>query len=109
MLSGLGNCNRDAAGSCMVLNFDLRSLKIGYFYATNFCQVKKNMSAFTAFDFIFFLKNYECNFVTKIVLTYLRKKCSCDLENFLKFEAEGREFAKFLRSLEQFIQTVNFW
>ena len=31
----------------------------------------------------------------------------------LKFEAERREFAKFLRSLEQFIQTVkgqnNFW
>ena len=31
----------------------------------------------------------------------------------LKFEAEGREFAKFLRSLEQFIQTMNsqnnFW
>ena len=54
----------------MVLNFDLRSLKIGYFYATYFCQVKKNMSAFTAFDFIFFLKNYECNFVTKIVLTF---------------------------------------
>ena len=31
----------------------------------------------------------------------------------MKFEAEGREFAKFLRSLEQFIQTVkgqnNFW
>ena len=24
----------------------------------------------------------------------------------LKFEAEGREFAKYLRSLEQFIQTV---
>ena len=31
----------------------------------------------------------------------------------MKFEAEGREFAKFLRSLEQFIRTVtgqnNFW
>ena len=36
-------------------------------------------------------------FVTKIVLTYCEKKV-------LKFEAEGREFAKFLRSLEQFIQ-----
>ena len=39
-------------------------------------------------------------FVTKIVLTY------CDREKLLKFEAEGREFAKFLRSLEQFIQVV---
>ena len=27
-------------------------------------------------------------------------------KNFLKFEAEGQEFANFLRSLEQFIQTV---
>ena len=36
-----------------------------------------------------------------------------DQEKHLKFKAEGREFAKNLRSLEQFIQTVkgqnNFW
>ena len=31
------------------------------------------------------------------------KKCSSNHEIFLKFEAEGREFSKFL---EQFIQTV---
>ena len=42
-------------------------------------------------------------FVTKIVLTYCEKNCSSDREKLLKFEAEGREFAKFLRSLEQFI------
>ena len=30
----------------------------------------------------------------------------CDCLKLLKFEAEGREFAKFSRSLEQFIQTV---
>ena len=52
-------------------------------------------------------------FVTKIVLTYCEKNYSSDREKLLKFEAEGREFAKFLRSLEQFIQTVkgqnNFW
>ena len=29
-----------------------------------------------------------------------------DREFFLKFEAEGREFANFLRSLDKFIQTV---
>ena len=34
------------------------------------------------------------------------KNCSTDQENLLKFEAESREFAKFLRSLEQFILTV---
>ena len=36
----------------------------------------------------------------------MRKICSSDREKLLKFEAEGREFAKFLRSQEQFIQTV---
>ena len=36
----------------------------------------------------------------------MRKSCSSDREKLLKFEAEGREFAKFWRSLEQFIQTV---
>ena len=52
-------------------------------------------------------------FVNKIVLTYCEKKNSSDREKLLRFEAEGREFAKFLKSLEQFIQTVkgqnNFW
>ena len=41
------------------------------------------------------------------------QNCSSDREKVLKFKAEGQEFAKFLRSLEQFIQTVkgqnNFW
>ena len=43
----------------------------------------------------------------------MRKKCSSDGEKLLKYKAEGREFAKFLRLLEQFIQTVKgqnkFW
>ena len=43
----------------------------------------------------------------------MRKKCSSNQEKLLKFEAEGRKFAKILRSLEQFIETVkgqnNFW
>ena len=55
----------------------------------------------------------EWYFVTKIVLNYCEKKNSSDREKLLKFEAEGREFPKFLRLLEQFIQTVkgqnNFW
>ena len=34
------------------------------------------------------------------------QNCSSDREKLLKFEAGGREFAKILRSLEQFIQTV---
>ena len=43
----------------------------------------------------------------------VRKKYSGDREKLLKFKAEGQEFAKLLRSLDQFIQTVkgqyNFW
>ena len=37
----------------------------------------------------------------------MRKNCSNDREKLLKLKADGREFAKILRSLEQFIQTVN--
>ena len=36
----------------------------------------------------------------------MRKNCSIDREKFAKFEAAGQEFAKNLRLLEQFIQTV---
>ena len=36
----------------------------------------------------------------------MRKNCFSDREKLLKFKAEGREFSKILRSLEQFIQTV---
>ena len=36
----------------------------------------------------------------------MRKNCSSDGEELLKFRAEGREFVQILRSLEQFIQTV---
>ena len=43
----------------------------------------------------------------------MRKNYSSDQEKLLKFEAEGREFAKFSKPLEQFIQAVkgqnNFW
>ena len=43
----------------------------------------------------------------------MRKNYSSDKEKLLKFKAEGREFAKILRSLKQFIQAVkgqnNFW
>ena len=61
------------------------------------------------------IKQVEKNgiLLPKLSWPTVRKKCSCDREKLLKFEAEGREFAKSLRSLEQFIQTVkgqnNFW
>ena len=43
----------------------------------------------------------------------VRKNCSSDVEKNLRLEAKGREFATFLRSIEQFFLTVkgqnNFW
>ena len=47
------------------------------------------------------MKN-DMYFVSKNFLTYCQKK---DLEKILKLKAESREFTKFLKSLEQFIQT----
>ena len=38
----------------------------------------------------------------------MRKNCSSDREKLLKFEAEGQEFSKNLRSLEQFIKILGF-
>ena len=37
----------------------------------------------------------------KLFLLTARKNCSCNREKLLKFEVEGREFSKFLRSLER--------
>ena len=56
------------------------------------------------------LKRLGCKRKNGILLPKLfwptvRKKCSSDRKKLLKFEAEGQEFAKFLRSLEQFSQT----
>ena len=44
--------------------------------------------------------------LSKLFLSTVRKNCSSDCEKLLKFEAEGQEFAEFLRSLKQFIQAV---
>ena len=39
----------------------------------------------------------------KLFWTIVRKNCSSDREKLMKYEAEGQEFAKVLKSLEQFI------
>ena len=63
------------------------------------------------------MKNWEENlskqaeilygiFLPKLFWPTVRKNCSSDQEKLLKFEAEGREFANILRSLEQFVRTV---
>ena len=41
-------------------------------------------------------------FLPKLFCSTVRKNCSCDWEKLLKFEAEGREFAKCLISIKQF-------
>ena len=56
---------------------------------------------------------YKRNFVCEIVLTYCEKILFKQSRKLLKFSAFSLEFAKILRSLEQFVQTVkcqdNFW
>ena len=39
-------------------------------------------------------------------MVFCHQNCSSDQQKLLKLEAEGSEFAKILRSPEQFIQTV---
>ena len=46
----------------------------------------------------------KCFFVYKFV--FCSQNCFCDQEKVLKFEAEGREFSKFLRSLKTDFRTV---
>ena len=45
------------------------------------------------------------NLLPKLFWPKMRKKISSDREKLLKFKAEGWEFAKNLKSREQFIQT----
>ena len=42
----------------------------------------------------------------KLFWPTVRKNCSSDREKLSRFEAEGREFAKILKSVKQFVQTV---
>ena len=56
----------------------------------------------------------ETDKVNLFEMVFCYQNCSDPLwEKLLKFEAEGQEFSKILRSLKQFIQTVkgqnNFW
>ena len=60
------------------------------------------------------LQFYNGILLPKLFWPIVWKKLSSDWEKLeKKFKAEGREFGIFLRSLEQFIQTVkgqnNFW
>ena len=74
-------------------------------------QWKKN---YDSIESRYALKNLDMVFCYQNCSDLLWEKNVLVMEKkLLKFEAEGQEFAKFLRSLEQFIQTVkgqnNFW
>ena len=74
----------------------------------------KNIKEIFSFKIIYFhIGASKWYFVTIIVLTYCEKKLFWSSRKLMKFKSEGQEFAKSLRSLEQFIQTVkgqnNLW
>ena len=54
----------------------------------------------------FVMKKDNGILLPKLFWPTVRKNCSSDWEKNLKFEAEGQEFAKNLRSLKELIQTV---
>ena len=83
--------------SCSTTSFSLSNkewLFCGFFspFTDHKSQLKHNGA--------FFRQNWY--FVTKLFWPTVRKKCSSDWEKLLKFKAEDWEFAKILRSLEQF-------
>ena len=82
---------------------------------THWCMFQKEnkQTFFSRVRHLEMIFNRNGILLPKLYRPTVRKNCSSDREKFLKFEAEGREYANFLRSLEQFIQTVksqnNFW
>ena len=90
--------------SLFCLDFYFPFLFGSFFFNTSF------NSSFNSFLFLFHTNRGH-------ILDFFQKNffqnCSCDQEKRLKFEAEGWEFANILRSLKQFIRTVNsknnFW
>ena len=59
-----------------------------------------------------YISNHYKKYVTngillpKLFRPTVRKNCSSDREKTFEIQAEGQEFAKILRSLGQFVQTV---
>ena len=123
---------------CTKMRFDINSSRRILFFVTCFWHIFTNSESirihkscsrnFSCFlleqDIEFFYWDQKCcwNYLftqkngillPKLFEPTVRKNCSSDREKLLNFEAEGREFEIFLRSIEQFIQTVkgqnNFW
>ena len=89
-------------------------LRISFNVYTTFSTLEMNKSIFgvVIFKAIEAIRRNGV-LLSKLFWPTVRKNCSSDREKNLKFEAEGQEFAKVLRLLEKFIQTVkgqiNFW
>ena len=84
-----------------------------------FCPIENDLSekSILKFNFLHFtvskkektmLRCMNGILFPKLFWPTVRRNCSTDIEKLLKFESELQEFGKFLRSLEQFIQSVQF-
>ena len=86
-----------------------------YCFVTNLCTLSYAFFGTSTPFYVYSLFKVIRNgiLLRKLFRPTMSKNYCSDREKLLKFEAEGREFTKFLRSLEQFIQTVkgqkNFW
>ena len=86
-----------------------------YFFYTIFQIRRVKMNSYCNLFGFYGWNNMTRNgiLLPKLYWPTVRKNCSSDREKLLKFKAEGQEFAKFLRSLEQFIQIAegqkNLW
>ena len=95
---------------------DRRASKLPH-YNINYVAItiRKSLSIVAKIAFFYDLFSDSTKNRNGILLSILfwptvRKNCCSDREKPLELEAESREFSKVLRSVEQFIQTVNnFW
>ena len=96
----------------LVLNIRIRFLRQNFSWQVTFEINLVAANLIWSRDFKIYLAGNGI-LLPKLFWPTVRKKCSSDREKLLKFEAEGRESAKFVRSLEQFIETVkgqnNIW
>ena len=73
--------------------------RIYFFSKTNLINILSERMFENKFKVQKVSQGCQTNNLQKWFLPTVRKKCSSDRKKLLKFEAEGREFAKILRSL----------
>ena len=67
-------------------------------------EVEELIEVVVTVQVFFFLQKFKKLFLfPKLFRPSVRKNCSSEREKLLKFETDGQEFAKILRSSEQFI------